>query len=188
MAQVKLLVDSSSYFRLAKSIRPLLGQAFGKNNYCLYILNEFEVDLRRSQRLQTRFYWVYEEEYIINRKKKLNISHKKKAEINNTFDFIWAEQKSRGLQLSYVDIMCLASAFELNVIVITDDMNMLKLAKELKIGSMSSLELMKLMYDSNHIDKDKVNEIVEYWKYMNDIPANFKKDYKRLFAKIIKKK
>ena len=34
-AQAKILLDSNSYFRLAREIHPLLFQEFGDKNYCL---------------------------------------------------------------------------------------------------------------------------------------------------------
>ena len=42
MPQSKILLDSASYIRLARSIRPLLSDEFGEDNYCLYVLPEFE--------------------------------------------------------------------------------------------------------------------------------------------------
>ena len=42
MPQSKVLVDSNSYFRLAKSIHPLLFQTFGDEEYCLYVLPELD--------------------------------------------------------------------------------------------------------------------------------------------------
>lgn len=58
MPQSKILVDSNSYFRLAKSIRPLLNVTFGDEDYCLYVLKELEKEYDRNSRLQTKFEWV----------------------------------------------------------------------------------------------------------------------------------
>ena len=51
MAQTKLLIDSNSYFRLAKSLHPLLFEEFGADNYCLYVLKELEEEWSRNPRL-----------------------------------------------------------------------------------------------------------------------------------------
>ena len=45
MPQSKILVDTNSYLRLAKSIRPLLFVPFGDKEYCLYILSELNEKL-----------------------------------------------------------------------------------------------------------------------------------------------
>ncbi len=40
MGQSKILLDSNSYFRLAKDFGPLLNTTFSVDNYCLYVLKE----------------------------------------------------------------------------------------------------------------------------------------------------
>jgi hypothetical protein len=68
--QSKNFVDSNVYFRVAREIHPLLARQFGKNNYCLYIIEDFEDEYFRSCRLKSTFYWVTEEKYVLNRKKR----------------------------------------------------------------------------------------------------------------------
>ena len=61
MAQSRILVDSNSCFRLARSVHPLLGVIFGDKEYCIYVLPDLEKEYARSARLQTKFDWVNEE-------------------------------------------------------------------------------------------------------------------------------
>lgn len=71
MPQSKILVDTNTYLRLAKTIRPLLFETFGENEYCLYILPELNGELSNSK-LQNKFHWVNEEEFCVNRKHSLH--------------------------------------------------------------------------------------------------------------------
>ena len=73
MAQSKILLDTTTYLRLAQSIHPLLGQTFGEKNFTLYVHKEIEIELKRSGRLQSEFSWIERDEYIQNRKKRLKI-------------------------------------------------------------------------------------------------------------------
>jgi len=77
MPQSKILVDTNSYLRLAQTIRPLLFMPFGDNEYCLYILPELNDELA-NRRLNSKFPWVDEEEYIENRKSFPTVGRKQK--------------------------------------------------------------------------------------------------------------
>lgn len=181
MGQTKILLDTSTYLRLAQSIHPLLGKAFGEEKYALYIHKEIETELRRSGRLQSKFYWIEQEQYIINRKKRLVISKLKQADIEDTFEHIWQYQKNYGLSLSREDIYCIAAALEEDIRLVTDDQDMIKTCKEFGLSVLSTLQLLRLMLDNEWIDITMVKQIVEYWKYEKDFPANFSYEYKKLF-------
>ena len=188
MPQTKILLDTNTYLRLAQSIRPLLGIEFGKEKFTLYIHKEIETELNRSSRLQNKFNWIEREEYKNNRKKRLIIKKCKQVDIENTYDFIWEYQKNKKLNLSREDIFCIATALELNIKLVTDDKNMITTCKEFEVDILTTLELMKLMQDNNHIDVELIKQITEYWKYSNDLPTNlmdFEKDIKRLFGIIL---
>lgn len=181
MAQTKILLDTNSYLRLAQSIHPLLGISFGTDNFTLYIHNEIELELNRSSRLKTKFSWVERAEYKANRKKKLQIPKLSKDNIENSYDYIWEFQKDAKLLLSREDIYCISTALEMNILLVTDDQNMILACKEFEVKVCSTLELLKLMLDKKHIDSEKVIEIIEYWKYENDKPANFDKELDKYF-------
>ena len=187
MPQKKILLDTNAYLRLAQTIRSLLGKSFGKENFTLYIHKRFDEEISKSQRLKSKFYWVNDKEYIENRKKRLSLSNKEKEEIETTFDFIWEFQKELSLGLSRVDIYCVATALTLEIPLVTDDQNMIKVCNEYDIKVLTTLELMKLMQDNNHITVELIKQMTEYWKYENDLPTNltkFKKDIKRLFGNL----
>jgi predicted nucleic acid-binding protein len=181
MSQTKILLDTNTYLRLAQSIHPLLGNSFGKENYTLYIHREIDLELKRSSRLQTKFYWINQEQYINNRKKRLVISKKKQASIDLTYDYIWQYQKDSELSLSREDIYCIATALEERIQLVTDDKDMIKTCKEYEVAVLSTLHLLRLMLDNERIDITTVKQIVDYWKYEKDLPANFNNDSKILF-------
>ena len=108
MPQTKLLLDTNTYLRLAQSIHPLLGKSFGKEKLTLYIHDKIEKELKRSPRLKTQFYWIEQEEYLTNRKKKLTFSKQEKENIELTYDHIWEFQKDVSFNLNiplYADMV-----------------------------------------------------------------------------------
>ena len=46
-----VLLDTNTYLRLAKRIRPLLGVTFGQKKYVLTVLKDVESEVRRSRAL-----------------------------------------------------------------------------------------------------------------------------------------
>ena len=182
MPQNKILLDSNTYFRLAKSIHPLLDIAYGKDNYCLYVLKELDDEFERSRRLKNKFDWVNEEEYISNRKKRLTTSKQDKKSIATTIEMLWDYKIENGLGVSKIDIQCLAYGFVLGILVVTDDGDMIQLAQDFDLGILKTLNLMSEMVKCEHINMEKVRAIVAYWKYIQDKPGNFRNDYIKLFG------
>ncbi len=182
MGQSKILLDSNTYFRLAKDIHPLLDTTFGTENYCLYVLKELDGEFYRSRRLQSKFAWVEDEEFRSNRKKRLTISRKDKNAIRLAVEFIQREGIDQGFGISQVDSLCLAYGHVLSLPVITDDVEMLQVGSDFSIGVMTTLELLRLMLDSGHIDEENVRRIATYWIYLGDTPANFRADFVRLIG------
>lgn len=181
MPQNKILLDSNSYFRLAKSIHPLLFSTFGKKEYCLYVLVELEKEWNRSSRLQSKFSWVNEPEYQENRTKHLKLSRKELKELSVIFDFIWQEIQSTSPGPSRIDAQHLAYGYFLDIPVVTDDQDMYPVAKAFGIKIVSTLKLLNLMLVNEHIDIQKVRQIAAYWTYEGDTPAKFHAEFRQLF-------
>jgi predicted nuclease of predicted toxin-antitoxin system len=181
MTQSKILVDTNSYLRLAKTVRPLLFVPFGEDEYCLYILPELNKELE-GRKLQSKFDWTDEEEYAANRKHFPTIGKKQKKEIEETFTFVWEHVQTDLPGPSRVDALYVAYALELDVPVVTDDQDMTALAKVFGARVMCTLELLKIMLDCGHTDLKTINGLCEYWKHITDVPANFHSDYTRLFG------
>jgi hypothetical protein len=189
VAYTQILIDTNSYLRLAQNIHPLLGEPFGKKEYALYILQEVNVELKVSSRLKNCFYWAEESEWKENRKKFLRLNKKKKSAIEATFEFMWDYVKNeilpvKGKGPSDVDTLFIATAYEIGIQVVTDDQDMIELAESYEVPYLTSLKLLKLMLDNDHIALEKIEAIVKQWEYENDTPyRNWKKEYRSLFGK-----
>jgi len=183
MPQSKILVDTNSYLRLAQTIRPLLFLPFGSGKYCLYILPELNDELS-NRRLKSKFPWVEEDEYTENRKHFPSVGRKQKRSIKDNFEFIWDYVQSNLPGPSRVDALYIAYALELGIPVVTDDQDMTELAVAFEVQVMPTLELMKIMHDSNHIDLKTIKGIVDYWRAIGDCPSNLHRDLKRFFPTI----
>jgi len=189
MAQKKIIVDSNSYFRLAQNIHPLLCQPFGNDQLTLYIHADLNNEFRRSPRLKNKFHWVAETTYVDNRSRSISIPQEQKAEVDDTFDYMWehvqdAFLRPYGKGPSPIDTRIVATAHVLGIAVLTDDRDMIELAKEFSVKTISSLGVMKLMLEAGHINDEKVDQVVEQWMYENDTPhRDWKKEFKKLFGR-----
>ncbi len=185
MPQTKILVDSCSYFRLAPNIHPLLAVSFGAAEYTLYAHRSLADEFRRAPRLRTKFEWFMEPRYVENRSRPLRIGKKETAAIDQAFEFMWAHVKAEHLKPSPVDVRILATASELGLRMISDDEDLLNMARDYGVHADTSMEVMKLMLVERHIDMDKVRQVVAQWIYDNETPnAGFSKDYRRIFGEI----
>lgn len=180
MPQSKILVDTNSYLRLAQSIRPLLFAPFGDNEYCLYVIPELNKELERRH-LKNKFHWVDDPEYRSNRKHYPTVGRKEKKSIEDTFDYLWEHVQTELPGPSKVDALYIAYAIELDIYVVTDDEDMIALAKTFGAKFMRTLELLKLMLDAGHIDMGKIRAIVSYWRHIKDTPGQLTKRYRELF-------
>ena len=181
MAQSKILVDTNSYLRLAQSVKPLLFVPFGDKEYCLYVIPELNIELDR-QNLENKLPWVNDPEYKQDRQHYPVISNKQKKAIQTTYEFVWDYVVTELPGPSRVDARYIAYAIELDVYVVTDDEDMITLAKEFGAKIMRTLDLLKLMFDAGHIDMKKIQSIVSYWRHIKDTPAQLTRQYKKLFG------
>lgn len=189
MESVWILMDSNAYFRLAQNIHPLLKTSFGKNpRYTIGVIQELDAEYNRSPRLQSKFYWVSQTKYAENRSECFNLTRDQKALIEQAFYFLRDFNRDERLSASQVDLRCLAHAYELKIPLVTDDPDMMLIAKEFEIELWGVLRLLRLMVDSGFILEDKAEEITDLWKYLNDVPTNFHRDIKKLFPDFGSKK
>jgi hypothetical protein len=179
----QILLDSNAYFRLADNLYPLLSESFGKKAvYELKILGGTLREYNYQARLQSKFNWVDSERHIDDRKQnKIILKKTVQASIKESKEFILSESASRGSSCSSFDIECLVTALELSIMLVTDDEDLFMLSKEYGIECISTLELLKLMYDEKRISLKDIQDTVYMWDYMKDIPRNFYSDFKNIF-------
>ena len=182
MPQTKILVDSNSYFRLAQNLHPLLSNPFGQKSYTLYAHTDLTEEFKRTARLQTKFDWFTEPKYVENRMRPLQLGAKERKAIDLTFSYMWEHVQEEKLGPSRVDVRILATAAECNILLVTDDQDLLKMGDMYGIHCLCSLELMRLMYDAKHIKRSNVERVVEQWVFDRDEPASFKSDLRKYFG------
>jgi hypothetical protein len=154
---------------------------FCEEPYVLGVIKELHQEYKKSPTLRNKFGWVDNEEYSKNRQACFKISKDQAADINIAFYIIRDTARDEKLTTGKVDITALSYAHTLEIPIVTDDKDLLKLAKLFEIKTYKSLELLKLLFDCGHIDIEKVRAIASYWIYLKDTPASYKKDYKMLF-------
>lgn len=183
----KILIDSCVYFRLARYIPvDLLGTEFGDEKYCLYAVSGFEQEFLNSPRLQAKFSWASDRQYVNNRESfPINISRKQEKQIESTtVDILELAGEKEYKGFSETDADALSTAEVLGIKVVTDDTDMLKMARYLDIDAMKTLDLLKLMVDTGYISEQDAHDIVAAWKYhSDDLPGGCVKDYLRIFGK-----
>ena len=181
-----ILLDSNAYFRLARSIRPLLSQSFGDPPpYVMKVIGDLDREFKRNHRLSSKFHWVSEKKYSVDRENSQYLARGKTAtQVDNALSYLSYQAKVESIDISYVDLKVLAVGYARNFPVITDDKGMQKLAETFCIKCCSTLKLLKLMLDCERIDTGKIHETVEYWNAENDLPNSlhdFKQIYKEIF-------
>ena len=187
MAQTKLILDSNSYFRLAQNIHPLLSTPFGEEEFTLYIHADLNAEFRSSFRLKTKFHWLNQQVYADNRKRSLSLSNQNKKDIDSAYEFMWQHVQEeflekKGTGPSQVDTRIVATAFVLGIEVVTDDADMIELILEYDVGHLTSLGLMKRMLDCEHIDDEKIDQVVDQWMFDDDTPnGRWRDDFEELF-------
>lgn len=66
--------------------------------------------------------------------------------------------------------------------VVTDDGDMLSVAKEFEIRTIKTLHLLKILLDDGFLDMSGVKSIVSFWIYNKDAPSSYRADYSKLFG------
>jgi len=102
--------------------------------------------------------------------KRYEIPHKKRQDVDSAFSFLAAYAGEQKLNVSRVDLKALAVGVLTGIPVVTDDVNMQRVAEANAIECWNTIKLLKLMVTASHIDMDKVTEILEYLDHENDLP------------------
>ncbi len=183
-----VLLDSNAYFRLAQSIHPLLSELFGPPPpHSLFVLDVLHEEFASNPRLQNKFEWVNMKQYREDREKKIFASRGEKSQpVDIAFSFFAGYAKNNKLTVSREDIKALAVGHaNKGFIVVSDDFGLRSIAAAHNITCWWTLDLLKCMLDCNRVNLEKVQEIVEYWDYQNDLPrkkTDLREQYKALFG------
>jgi len=183
MPRKKLLVDSCSYFRLAQTIHPLLGEEFGSTQkYILFLIEEFEREYMKSSRLKGKFGWVRQTEYLENRRRyRIRTTAEEKDDIEEISQNMSGFAVDEELTVSPEDIKGVATAYVCKIPIVSDDRDLMTLAEEFGVKCLKSLDLLSLMKKERHVTIDIVKQAVSYWAEVRDVPRDCQDDCERLF-------
>lgn len=187
------LLDTNTYLRLAKRIRPLLGVEFGQKPYVLTVLKDVEDEVRRSRTLQFKFPWFDNENFGAERDAaQIRLKANEKLLLENT------QSVMRGHVLSEVDKYttggrqppsntdCRVLAFGQvrEAIVVTDDLGMHLLAQDFEIPIWHGWQLLAKMKTAKVVSNDLVREIYEALEINGDLTQTWTDAKHSEFARI----
>lgn len=125
------ILDTCAYFRLARSVRPLLGRAFGKPpHYKIFVIKRLVTEHLGSPRLRSKFHWISENEiqneiasgtYMPKGRKKSTVDEAMSF-LRNYVDDVYVAEAKPGP--SPADLEALAVAFAIPGFVVSDDKNL----------------------------------------------------------------
>jgi hypothetical protein len=182
MPTKRILLDSNAYLRLANSFHPLLHEPFGKDQYTLYLILEFQKEFDKNPRLANKFGWVNQTEYLENRKHRIRVTRAQRGQINLIYSYLWPHNIGEGLGASRIDVRALAYGDALEIPVVTDDFQMRELGIIFGIEVWGLLDLLKIMLKSKRIALSDIKTLLIYLKYIKDLPyPSFEKDTNKVF-------
>ncbi len=191
-----VLLDTNAYLRLAKRIRPLLGQSFGQKGYVLTILKDVEDEVRQSPRLRFCYPWFSDLDLSHERSyHRVRLSQGEKDQINAMTSVLQAHVQeyaqtftSKGRSPpSLTDCYCLAFGQVRPAIVATDDLGMHKLAKDFGLQVFHCYDVLHKMLSARLIDKEMVSEIYQALEDNNDLPRSWEDVKHTRFKKVFGK-
>lgn len=190
------LLDTCAYLRLAKDIDPLLGSTYLPPPESAWVTSDVHTEWSRAPRLQSKFHWVADAQYVANRAAfTVQLTGKMPTQIMQMKSSLFSFASSNGKKLqslgytipSPVDCMVLAYVFTLNqngkvTTAVSDDGGLGWVAKQMKIPYVQSEDLVKRMFDANTITLPQITAMAGYLDYINDLPAAWKARGPALFG------
>lgn len=182
-----ILLDSCAYFRLARTIRPLLAVTFGHPPpFSLFVLEVLDKEYLSNSRLRNKFEWLNQDEFREDRlRKRYNCKGKWASEAELAFSYLDAYAKSNKLTLAPEDLKALAAGIVRQIPVVSDDGDLCRTAEAHGIECWGTLKLLKIMKECGRISQAKVHELLDYLDQENDLPmgkATLRKQYAELFG------
>jgi len=187
------LLDTNTYLRLAKRIRPLLGVEFGQKPYVLTVLKDVEDEVRRSRTLQFKFPWFDNEDFGAERdaaqirlkadEKQLleNIRSVMRGHVLGEIDRYTKDGRQPP---SDTDCRVLAFGQVREAIVVTDDLGMHLLAEDFEIPVWHGWQLLAKMKTAKVVDNDLVRAIYEALEANGDLTKTWMDAKHMEFARI----
>jgi hypothetical protein len=188
-----VLLDTNTYLRLAKRIRPLLGVKFGQKDYVLTVLKDVEDEVRRSPKLRFNHPWFEEPALGAERDaKQVRLSDEEKRQLDSARSVLRAhvlaevESYITGGRQPPSDTDCRVLAFGQirEAIVVTDDLGMHRLAQDFELPIWHGWELLAKMRSAKKVDNDLIREIYDALERNGDLTATWREAKHAEFVKV----
>lgn len=189
----EVLLDTNTYLRLAKRIRPAVGRQFGQVPYVLVILKAVEDEVHRSAKLQFKNPWFDEPEFAQERlAKQVRLCAADRAQIKLVQDVLLGVVQleidkyttHRRSPPGPTDCWLLAYGQVRGAIVATDDLGMHTLAAEAGLRVWHGYELLAKLKTAKVVDGEKVREIYEALEANGDLTEIWRRAKHEQFLKI----
>jgi len=187
------LLDTNTYLRLAKRIRPLLGVEFGQKPYVLTVLKDVEDEVRRSRTLQFKFPWFDNEDFGAERDAaRIRLKADEKQLLENTQSVMRGhvlqevDRYTTGGRQPPSDTDCRVLAFGQvrEAIVVTDDLGMHLLAEDFEIPIWHGWQLLSKMKAAKAVSNELIREIYEALEQNGDLTRTWAEAKHTEFARI----
>lgn len=188
----QVLLDTNTYLRLAKRIRPAVGRKFGQVPYVLVILKAVEEEVHRSARLRFLNPWFDEPEFADERlAKQTRLSAAEKLELKLVQDVLLGTvQLDLGKYTTgrsppgATDCWLLAYGQVKSAIVVTDDLGMHTLAADFGLKVWHGFELLAKLKTAKVVDNDLVREIYDALERNDDMTETWRNAKHNEFGRI----
>ena len=189
----EVLLDTNTYLRLAKRIRPVVGRQFGQVPYVVVILKAVEDEEHRSPRLKFHNPWFDEPEFAQERlAKQKRLSADDKSAMTLVQDVLLGmvqmevdKYTSHGRHPpGATDCWLLAYAQVKNAVVVTDDLGMHTLASEAGLKVWHGFELLAKLKTARVVDNELIREIYDALERNGDMTETWRQAKHREFARI----
>ena len=145
------------------------------------MLPALQKEYDKAPRLKQKFPWVNSKEFEGNRARSPHLSNRQRRERGDANKFLWEHVQTELPGPSRIDVEILSYCYVLSCPVVTDDSDMAELAEVFEIEIINTVRLLDLMLTAGHIDIHKVRSISSYLHWLDDLPKDFKRDYKKTF-------
>ena len=189
----EVLLDTNTYLRLAKRIRPAVGRQFGQVPYVVVILKAVEDEVHRSPRLKFHNPWFDEPEFAQERLAKVKrLSADDRSAMTLVQDVLLGmvqmevdKYTSHGRHPpGATDCWLLAYAQVKNAVVVTDDLGMHTLASEAGLKVWHGFELLAKLKTARVVDNELIREIYDALERNGDMTETWRQAKHREFARI----
>ncbi|WP_428421103.1 hypothetical protein [Methylibium sp.] len=188
-----VLLDTNTYLRLAKRIRPLLGVKFGQKDYVLTVLKDVEDEVRRNRTLRSRFPWFDDEAFGAERDAaQIRLNAAEKTALGNAHSVLRGhvltdvDRYTTGRRDPPSDTDCRVLAFGQvrDAIVVTDDLGMHLLAADFELPIWHGWELLAKMKAAKKVDNDLIRDIYDALECNGDLTVTWLQAKHTEFARI----